>query len=493
MNTPITRLLLTLVAPLLLGLSTARSETGQPPNILVFLSDDMHWHHPGFNGGLADTPNLDQLAEQGTLLTQFYVHSVCSPTRAAFMTGRYPFRNGMEERSHGNDTAGMLLDERTLAEALNEAGYFTAIIGKWHLGNWYKQHLPMQRGFDYQYGLYGALVGYYLKARERFYDWHRNEQTLRQEGYTTDLIGEECVQLIRRNNFDKPVFLYIPFNAVHGPHDPPPQTEEKYLKRIRDKSPNNPYTGLKGIDAVKFAMLESMDTAIGRVLEAMREKGQMKNTLVVYFNDNGGIRTNTPYRGGKKENYEGGVRVPCIFSWPGHVPKAKKINELLHVTDLYPTLVNLAGGSLDQPLPLDGTDVWNVIIGKQPSQRTEVVYSLPGDFVDTGEVAIRRGSYKLVDDELYNIVDDPYEKQDLAPTSPEIVKVLRERINELVQQRRTPEEHKRVSDTIDKPLLVFGREENEDPPDWLAGYLKSLPPTKHEIKRAQQDDKPESE
>jgi arylsulfatase A-like enzyme len=152
-----------------------------PPNILVILSDDMNWHHPGFNGGPVLTPNLDRLAEQGTMLSQFYVHSVCSPTRAAFLTGRYPFRNGMEERSHGDDVAGMLTDERTMADALKEAGYYTGIIGKWHLGNWYKQHLPMQRGFEYQYGLYGALISYYNKTRARFYDWHRNELTLRQE------------------------------------------------------------------------------------------------------------------------------------------------------------------------------------------------------------------------------------------------------------------------------------------------------------------------
>jgi arylsulfatase A-like enzyme len=199
-----------------LASSVALAKEGRP-NIVVILADDMHWHHPGFNGGPADTPNLDRLANEGTRLTQFYVHSVCSPTRAAFLTGRYPFRNGMEERSHGNDVAGMLTDERTLAEGLREAGYYTAIVGKWHLGNWHKHHLPMQRGFDYQYGLYGALVGYYTKCRERYYDWHRNEQTIQEDGYTTDLIGREFEKVVKAHDFDKPLFAYVPFNAVHGP------------------------------------------------------------------------------------------------------------------------------------------------------------------------------------------------------------------------------------------------------------------------------------
>jgi len=465
------------------------SATGSvAPNIVVFLSDDMHWHHPGFNGGLADTPNLDRLAKQGTHLTQFYVNSVCSPTRASFLTGRYPFRNGMEERSHGNDLAGMLLDERTLGQALGDAGYYTAIIGKWHLGNWYKHHLPMQRGFDYQYGLYGALIGYYGKARERFYDWHRNEQTIKPDGYSTDLIGQECVSLIKQHDVKKPLFMYVPFNAIHGPYEPPPETEKKYLKRIQGKSPDNPYSGFKGIDAIKFSMLESLDAAVGRTIAALDEKGMLDNTLVIFFNDNGGVRTNPPYRGGKSQNYEGGVRVPCIIWWPGKVPANNKVNELVHVTDLYPTLINIAGGSLDQVLPIDGLDVWDVITRGAPSARTEVVYSLQDGFGDTGAAAIRMGEYKMVGNELFNIEKDPYETTDLTNSHPKVFQSLQDRLNQLVKERRTPEKHSRISDTIDHPLLVLGKEENENPPDWLAGYVRSLPVTKKEEQRSAKEE-----
>ena len=204
------------------------ADSAKKPNILVILSDDMHWHHPGFNGGPVATPNLDRLAHEGVRLTQFYVHAVCSPTRAALLTGRYPFRNGMEERSHGNDIAGMLTDERTLADALKEAGYFTAIIGKWHLGNWYDHHLPRQRGFDQQYGLYGALISYYDKVRARTYDWHRNGATLREEGYSTELIAREFARVIETYDAEKPFFIYVPFNAVHGPDEAPPELTAKY-------------------------------------------------------------------------------------------------------------------------------------------------------------------------------------------------------------------------------------------------------------------------
>ncbi len=459
----------------------------EQPNIVVFVSDDMHWHHPGFNGGWADTPNLDRLADEGTQLTQFYVNSVCSPTRAAFLTGRYPFRNGMEERSHGNDVAGMLTDERTLAEALKEAGYYTAIIGKWHLGNWKKHHLPMQRGFDYQYGLYGALIGYYTKCRERFYDWHRNEQVLQQAGYSTDLIGEECAQLIRQYESDKPFFLYVPFNATHGPNEAPQQLVEKYEKRIRSKSSGKDYPGRKSTDAAKMAMLESMDIAIGKVLNTLEENGQLDDTLVVFFNDNGGITTNLPYKGGKSQNYEGGVRVPCLLRWTGKVPENKKVNELIHVTDFYPTLINIAGGSLKQDLPLDGMDVWGVIAEGDGSRRTEVVFSLQDDFGDTGIRAIRMGPHKLVGEELFDIEKDPYETTDIAKSSPEIYQLLQNRLSELVKERRKPEVHTNISSTIDHPLLVFGEEENANPPEWLAGYVRSLPPTKNELKRASRE------
>lgn len=481
MNTPnivISKFNFLVITTLLACLGYSVSMASIQPNIVVILADDMYWHHPGFNGGPVSTPNLDRLASNGTSLTQFYVHSVCSPTRAAFLTGRYPFRNGMEERSHGNDVAGMLLDERTLAEALKEAGYATAIIGKWHLGNWYKEHLPMQRGFDYQYGLYGALISYYGKARDRFYDWHRNEQTIRQDGYSTDLIVDEFVKVLDAYASKQPFFFYVPFNATHGPDEAPAEMVEKYRGMVQRKLGEKSLTRQDEFNVVKYAMLESMDTGIGKIMDSLEQNGLIEDTLVVFFNDNGGRKENPPYRGGKGQNYEGGTRVPCIFHWPGKVAANKQTDEMIYVADLYPTLINAAGASLEQELPIDGFDVWDVITQGERSPRSEIVFSLPGDFVDTGNKAIRRNDYKLVGEELYNIAEDPFEKKDISTEKPEVFQALNQRLSTLLSERRSPEKHTKISQVIDRSILVFGEEENSDPAAWLESYVKALPATK---------------
>jgi arylsulfatase A-like enzyme len=441
------------------------------PNLVVILADDLNSHYPGFNGGPVATPHLDRLAREGTALKQFYVHAVCSPTRSAFLTGRYPFRNGMEERAHGNDTAGLLPDERTLGEALRAAGYDTALIGKWHLGNWYQRQLPLQRGFDYHYGLYGALVSYYQKVRERTYDWHRNGEPVREDGYTTDLFAREFERLIAARTPGRPFFYYAAFNATHGPDEAPAALVEKYRQVVaRDAGDARP--SLREFRALKYAMLESLDTAIGRLLAALEKKGLRENTLIVFFNDNGGRHENLPYRGGKGDTYEGGVRVPCLFHWPGRIPAGQTLDGLACAADLYPTLLKLAGGSLEQPLPLDGLDLWPMLTRQAASPRTEVVLGLPGDDVDTGEMALRQGPWKLVGRELYNLDSDPGEKSDLAARHPDIHRRLQARLEQLVAERRPPEPHLRIPA---RPLLVFGEKENANPPSWLQPYLDALP------------------
>lgn len=421
------------------------------PNILVMLCDDMGWGQPGYQGGTrVPTPNLDRLAEDGVRLTQFYAQSVCSPTRACLLTGRYPFRNGMEERTHANDVAGMLLDERTLAEALKEAGYFTAITGKWHLGEWKKAHLPMQRGFDHQYGHYSALIDSFRHTREAVLDWHRNEQPLNEEGYSTYLIADEVESLLRQHNNSNPFFMYVPFNAVHGPHQAPREVLRKYKGRGRRQA----------------AQLDCMDVAIGRILDALDENGYAENTLVIFFNDNGGppLVGNAPYRGTKGEFYEGGVRVTCVMKWPGEISPGSKVDEPLHVVDLYPTLINLAGASLKQELPVDGLDAWPTVSRGRPSPRSEIVYNVPGA-PRSSVPAIRQGNVKLVGEELYDVAKDPGEENDLADRYPDKVRKLQKRLDELAEQRRPPEEHRPIPGY---PPAVYGKEENEPPlPDWL--------------------------
>lgn len=421
------------------------------PNLVLFLSDDMGSAQPGFMGGTAvPTPHLDRLAREGAKLTQFYVQSVCSPTRAALLTGRYPFRNGMEERSHANDTAGMLTDERTLAQALKSAGYATAIFGKWHLGLWQKKHLPLQRGFDHQYGHYGALIDSFTKIRGETYDWHRNEQPLHEPGYSTFLLADEFQRVLGRHDRASPFFYYVAFNAVHTPHGAPPEYVAKHQ------------------GDVQAAMLECMDLAIGRMLRALEEKGVLDDTIVVYFNDNGGPRrfSNAPYRGHKGDTYEGGVRVPCVIRWPAAIKAGTVVSEMLHVVDFYPTLVKLAGGSLEQPLPLDGRDAWPTIAHGQPTPHREIVLSVPGfEGSETGPPAIRSGDYKLVGDELYNIAADPSETTNVAAQQPAKVRELQARLAQLAAERRPPEPHHRAAEG---KLLLYGEEENQaGVPDWV--------------------------
>jgi arylsulfatase A-like enzyme len=454
-------LLASVVLGALVGATQAVGETR--PNIVVFLTDDMGWGQVGFQGGKqAATPNIDRLAREGARLSQFYVQSVCSPTRAALLTGRYPFRNGMEERSHASDTAGMLTDERTLAQALREAGYFTALFGKWHLGEWKKEHLPLARGFDHQYGHYSALIDSFGHRRGAVYDWHRNEQPIDEPGYSTFLIADEFARVLEQHEGSKPFFFYVPFNAVHGPHDAPPE----YLER---------HGGDK-----QLAMLECMDVAVGRMLAALEKQGVLDDTLVVFFNDNGGPKRigNAPLRGAKGTTYEGGVRVPCAIRWPGKIAAGSQVAGLVHVVDLYPTLVGLAGGSLKQPLPLDGVDVWPAIAAGRPSPRTEVVHSVPGfERSVTGPPSIRSGDFKLIGEELYDLKADPYETTDLAAKHPDKVGELQSRLAALAAERREPETHGRIPGGAP---IVYGEQESAGPiPEWLARKAeeaKSLPP-----------------
>ncbi len=452
-----------------------KNVAGSKSNIVFILSDDMGWAEPGFNGGNTElTPNIDRLASEGLSLTQFYTHSVCSPTRAAFLTGRYAFRNWMDWRSEDFGKPSYLrklnltlahnaegvptrrihaLDtrERTIAEALKEAGYFTAIIGKWHAGEWLKEHLPMQQGFMHQYGHYAWGIDYYDKtiphnapARFVVYDWHRNEQPIQQEGYATDLIAAETEGVIARQSKDKPFFLYIPFNAVHGPIDRVPRYTDKYTARE--------------------AALMCFDDAVGRIVAALDENGFADNTLLIFANDNGGLteQMNKPYRGRKNTTFEGGLRVPCIIRWPGHTQPGTTNDGMMFIADFFTTFITIAGGRHKQELPVDGLDMTGMLFGSKASPRDEIVFEVSGSVrIPT----IRKGDYKLMGKLLYNIKTDPYETTDIAARHPDIVKRLRDRLLE-VDAERPP--------LGDKPLLmepplpyVYGIEENENPPEWL--------------------------
>ncbi|MEM6802953.1 MAG: arylsulfatase [Bacteroidota bacterium] len=455
------------------------------PNILFILTDDVGWSEFGFNHSTKKyTPNIDQLKKESLSLNQFYVHAVCAPSRAAFLTGRYPFRTWSDWRSEdfgkptyldklgltlakneaGEETRrihGLATEEKTIAENLKETGYVTAIAGKWHCGEWFDEHLPMGQGFMHQYGHYAWGIDYTnysiphnAPARFAVYDWHRDQQPVYEQGYTTDLIANEVQRLLSEHKDsygEKPFFYYVAFNAIHGPFEEIPRYVEKYGKR--------------------YAALKILDEAIGRINGALEQYGFAENTLLVLANDNGGIRDtmNAPYRGTKNTNYEGGVRVPCLMRWPGKLEPNTSTDALMHITDLYSTFSSIAGGSLVQELALDGMDMKEVLLSGAESPREEILFDVSGC---VRLPAIRIGKYKLTGEELFDLEADPYEETNIAEQFPEIVAALKTRLEELGKER--PPMPK--IDQLMSPALpwVYGQTENQQAPKWLQDHISAI-------------------
>ena len=415
----------------LLILLPACMTAAEKPNILYILADDMGYADPGFNGGKdIKTPNLDQIAHSGAILKSFYVQPVCSPTRSTLMTGRYPSRTGVYTVVRPHAAWGLKLEEQTLPQVLRSAGYETAICGKWHLGEFEPAYRPTQRGFDHQYGLWFGAIDYFTHLREGVLDWHRDDQPCKDEGYSTHLLAKEACRIIRDKNPDKPLFLYLPFNAVHAPH----QVPDRYCA---------PYTNLKGVRRTYAGMLSAMDEAVGQILAALDETKIRDNTLIIFSSDNGGpspgkVTSNGPLRAGKGTIYEGGIRVCAFASWPGHIPAGKTIDEPLHAVDWYPTLVKLTGATPEQKLPVDGLDIWPVLTAGAKSPHEALI--LCG--TERGQAAIRMGDWKLLvgaggkakdADQLYNLADDLGETRNLATAQPEKFKELRAKYDEMMK------------------------------------------------------------
>ncbi len=419
------------------------------PNIVVFLSDDMGWGQPGFNGGTeVATPHLDRIADEGVKLTQFYVQPVCAPTRASLFTGRYAWKTGMADNPNSAKDDGLLLDERTMAEALRDAGYATWMVGKWHLGQWEHEHLPLQRGFDHHYGFYSGTTGYYSHKVSDKLSWHRNERPVVESGYTTFLLAEEAVQLIERHDGSNPFFLYLAFNAPHLPKGVPPEYEALY-----SHLPNADQRG----------QVKAMDDAIGWVIDALDRREMLDDTLVLFFNDNGGRSRagwNRPYRGEKGNFLEGGIRVPAAARWPGNIAGGSETDALLHVVDLFPTFAGLAGAEPETELPLDGIDAWRAIAGGAPSPRQELVHSLKvmrvGDWKLIEEDGLHWGGGRTSSLKLYNIGEDPYETTNLASGETAKVAELRKRLE---YHRQFARDHAPARN-VPRSAVVYGEREN---------------------------------
>jgi len=417
------------------------------PNILYIMVDDLGWKDVGFHGSDIRTPTIDSLANAGAKLEQFYAEPMCTPTRAALMTGRYPMRYGLQTAviPQGH-SYGLATDEWLLPQALKDAGYETAIVGKWHLGHADPKWWPRQRGFDYQYGPLIGEIDYFTHQAGGKTDWYRNNEVVEEPGYSTTLHGDEAVRLIQAHDPAKPLFLYLAFNAVHTPYQAP----QDYLDL---------YPGIEDPSRKAYAAsATAMDDQIGRVVAALAERKMLENTVIVFQSDNGGTTNplfagaitdmskvvlpadNGPYRDGKASLYEGGTRVVAFANWPGRIEGGLSVDGMIHTVDLYPTLVTLAGGTLDRSKPLDGIDVWNTISTGAPSPRTEIVYN-----VEPFRAAVREGDWKLIwgamlpqTIELYDLGKDVGETTNLAAEHPEIVSRLQQRINALAGEAEQP-------------------------------------------------------
>jgi len=430
------------------------------PNIVYILADDLGWRDVGFHGSDIRTPSIDELAATGARLEQFYVQPMCTPTRAALLTGRYPLRYGLQTAvipSAG--TYGLATDEWLLPQALRQAGYTTAIVGKWHLGHAKREYWPRARGFDYQYGPLLGEIDYFTHSAHGTRDWFRNGEPVHEEGYATTLLGDDAVRVIREHDGEKPLFLYLAFTAPHAPYQAPEDALDRYAS-IADPS-RRAYA----------AMITVMDEQIGRVVAALDERGMRGSTLIVFHSDNGGTRSakfsgevdmskstipcdNGPYRDGKGTLYEGGTRVVSLVNWRGTIPAGVVVDEVIHVVDMYPTLARVAGAKPGAK-PLDGVDAWPVLASGGRSSRREVVYN-----VDPFSAGIREGDWKLVwrptlpmQVELFDLGKDPGETRNVAAGHPEVVARLEARAEEIARAATPPLLMKEVSSAAMRDLM----------------------------------------
>ncbi|MBL1174773.1 MAG: arylsulfatase [Pantanalinema sp. GBBB05] len=416
------------------------------PHILYIMSDDQGWKDVGFHGSDIKTPNLDRLAQTGARLEQYYAHPMCTPSRAALLTGRYPHRYGLQTAvipSAG--TYGLATDEWLLPQALKEVGYKTAIVGKWHLGHADRKYWPRQRGFDYQYGPILGEIDYFTHSAHGTVDWYRNNQIVKEEGYATSLLGQDAAQLIQSHDPNTPLFLYLAFTAPHAPYQAPPEYLDRY-KSISD--PNR---------RAYAAMITAMDDQIGQVLAALDKRGMRDNTLIVFQSDNGGPRSakvtgevdtsggtipadNGPYRDGKASLFEGGTRVVALANWSKYIKPGSVVNQPMHIVDWYPTLTSLAGAKSNPNKPVDGLNVWPALIGGKIAIRNEIVYG-----IEPFRAALRQGDWKLVwrtilpsQVQLFNLAKDPSEQTNLADQQPERVAKLKQQIEEMSRDAVPP-------------------------------------------------------
>ncbi len=443
-------------------LSACFSPADDRPNVIVIVADDLGWNDVGYHGGDIDTPSLDRLAAEGTQLDRFYTTPICSPTRAALMTGRDPIRLGLAYSVILPwDNNGVHPDEHFLPESFQAAGYQTAMVGKWHLGHAQQTYHPNERGFEHFYGHLHTEVGFYPPfSNQGGKDFQRNGESIDDEGYETFLLADEVSRFIRERDDDKPFFLYMPFIAPHTPLDAPEELQDKYADIDTDLAParsdhtdrTRQIAKMRGEPSARpmyAAVVDAMDQAVGQVLDTVDDEGLTDDTIVLFFSDNGGAAyavggaDNAPLRGGKGETFEGGIRVVALMRWPGQIPAGGQMDQIMSVMDVFPTLADAARVAPRNVRPMDGHSMWPAIHAGEAQPRDGYLFftsEIPiyGHF----NVTAFDDQWKLVQEidqdqletrvksSLFAIDEDPYEYTDVAAQHPERVAAMTEAIRE---------------------------------------------------------------
>jgi arylsulfatase A-like enzyme len=396
------------------------------PNVLLILVDDLGWGDlTSYGADDLKTPNVDRIVAQGMRSDTFYASApVCSPTRAALMTGRYPQLVGVPGviRTDPKNSWGYLSPEALmLPELLKKAGYATALIGKWHLGL-QSPNLPNERGFDLFHGFLGDMMNdYFTHVRDGKNYMRRNAQTIDPTGHATDLFSQWACDYLKEPKAHEPFFLYLAYNAPHDPIQPPAE----WLDRVKQRRPE-----LDARRAKLVALIEHLDAGIGRVLDTLEKSGLSDQTLVIFTSDNGGALNagarNGALRAGKGTMYEGGLRVPMAARWPGRIKPGARSDRVALTMDLMPTVLEAAGVPIQHEI--DGRSLLPTLLGQQqPSPPRDLFWGMmEGGRLAGGTIdAIRRGDWKLLRQkpagppELYNLADDPLEKTNLAGPQPQ--------------------------------------------------------------------------
>ena len=407
------------------AVTTGQGSPARGPNVVLIMTDDVGYGDIGVYGAPdVKTPNIDALARAGIRLTDFYANgATCTPTRTGLMTGRYQQRFGLEmplgaggaaDRQRGLPSVG-----KSLPMLLRNNGYATALVGKWHLG-WKNEFSPGAHGFDYFFGFKAGFIDYYTHSnRAGETDLFENEKPVRVDGYMTDLITERSVSFIRQNAH-RPFFIDVAYNAAHWPYQVPDKPSI-----ARDNARHlGPFDDSTSTRAEYVALLERADLGVGRILRTLDSLGLRQNTLVIFTNDNGGewLSRNAPFFHHKGSVWEGGIRVPAILRWPGHIPPGKVSRQVGITMDLTVSILAATKTPVPAGAGFEGIDLLPVLTGRSAEIERTLFWRVQG------QQAVRSGEWKLVMDPrpmLFNLRRDPGERTNVIGLHPEIARRLR--------------------------------------------------------------------